>query len=76
MTLETVTIGDVVYLEGMTSLANGGGEYPVTDIRDRFDEITGEKYRQLLVDGHWYDNRDGGCASNPNFMYYIEPLNK
>jgi hypothetical protein len=76
MTLKHLTITDKVYLEGMTSLANGGGEYPITNIRDRFDEITGERYRQLEVEGEWYDSRTGECVSNPNFMYYIEPLNE
>ncbi len=69
--------GDVVWMDGYTSIAqqNSQEEYEIEEVDYRYDEITGKQYPIYLVEGSWYDGRDGGCYSNENSMYYIE-INK
>jgi hypothetical protein len=70
-----VKIGDKVYVDGYTSMAQqNSGEYTIEDIGIRYDEVTGEKFNIYKVSGDWYDSRDGNCWSNKNSMYYIEIL--
>jgi hypothetical protein len=66
-------IGDNVYIDGYTSMAQQNARTAkVDDIQTRYDELTGKPFDIVLVDGDWYDTRDGGCHSNKNSMYYIE----
>lgn len=65
--------GDTVYIDGYTSMAQQNSrEAIIDDIQTRYDELTGEPFDVVLVDGDWYDARDGSCYSNKNSMYYIE----
>lgn len=71
-----IKIGDTVYRDGYTSMAqNNAGEAKITDIKTKYDEDTGEQFSILQVDGgEWYDSRDGSCYSNKKSMYYIEEI--
>lgn len=66
--------GDKVWMDGYigTMAQQHARECIVEDIDIRYDELTGEKYNICLVDGDWYDCRNGSCHSNKQFMYYIE----
>lgn len=68
-------VGDKVYIDGYTSMAQqNSGEDTIKKIESRFDEKTGEKFDIYKVSGEWYDSRDGSCYSNKNSMYYIEMM--
>jgi hypothetical protein len=74
MSLNERNIGDVVYKDGYTSMAqNNFGKVTITNIDYRFDEVTGDKFKIIQIDnGEWYDSRSGDCYSNKKSMYYIE----
>lgn len=67
-------IGDRVYLDGCTPMAQQNAEIvTIGKIDWRFDEATGEKFPIYHIgDGEWYDGRDGGCYSKKESMYYLE----
>lgn len=66
-------IGDEVYIDGYTSMAQQSARMSkIDDVQTRYDELTGKPFDIVLVDGDWYDTRDGGCHSNKDSMYYIE----
>lgn len=66
-------VGDLVWLDGYTTIAQQiFGQYPIEKIEERFDNFTGEKFLILLVNGDWYDERDGACYSNINSMYFLD----
>jgi hypothetical protein len=67
-------VGDRVYLDGCTSMAQQNAEIVTIGKVDwRFDEVTGEKFPIYHIgDGEWYDGRDGGCYSKKESMYYLE----
>lgn len=68
-----VNVGDKVYVDGYTSMAQqNSGEEKIKKIDFRYDEKTGEKFDIYKVGSDWYDSRDGSCYSNKNSMYYIE----
>ena len=72
LTLENKNVGDEVWIDGYTSMAQQNfGKRIITGIDYRFDETTGEKYKIIQIDNDWYDSRDGGCYSNKDSMYYI-----
>lgn len=66
-------IGDVVYVDGYTTMAqqNAGNE-EIEDVKYKFDEDSGERYPIYKVGDEWYDGRTGACHSNKNSMYYID----
>ncbi len=65
-------IGDKIYIDGYTSMAQGNARESKIDlIETRYDELTGLPFEIVLVDGEWYDSRDGGCYSNKNSVYYV-----
>lgn len=74
MELKDKNIGDIVYLDGYTSLAQQNScEVDITAIDYKFDPDTGEKFKIVKIhDGGWYDTRDGSNYSNKNSMYFIE----
>ncbi len=67
-------VGDKVYLDGYTSIAQQNAEIVTINKVDwKFDKNTGEKFPIYHVgDGEWYDGRDGGCYSNKKSMYYLD----
>lgn len=66
-------IGNKVFIDGYTSMAQQNScESKIEKIEKRYDELTGEEFEIVLVDGDWYDARDGSCYSNKKSMYYIE----
>ncbi len=67
-------IGDLVWVDGYTSFAqqNAQEEFEIEKKEYRFDEVNGEKYPIYLVDGRWFDGRDGSGYNDDNCMYYIE----
>jgi len=73
MILKYKSIGDEVWIDGYTSLAQQNfGKRTISGIDYRFDEVTGERYKILQTNcGDWYDSRDGSCYSNKNSMYFI-----
>ena len=73
MELIDKNIGDMVYLDGYTSMAQQNSrEVVITGVDYRFDTITGENFKIVQVNDGWYDTRDGSNYSNLNSMYYIE----
>ncbi len=66
-------VGDSVYLDGYTSMAQQNAEIvTIKKVDWRFDEKTGEKFPIYHIgDGEWYDGRDGGCYSKKQSMYYL-----
>ena len=65
--------GDQIWLDGYTSMAQQNSrKCLVESVEYRFDKLTGDKFPIYLVDGDWYDGRDGGCYDNEKSMYYIE----
>lgn len=65
-------VGDKVYVECATSMGAGStGVSEIKEVRDRFDEETGEKYQQIRLDGFgWADRRDGRFLDD--WLFYIE----
>jgi len=63
-------IGHKVYVDGLTSLASGGGYDVITDVDIRYDQLTGEPFHIYKVGDRWWDE-DGGCYSQPNYMYEV-----
>lgn len=74
MELKDKNVGDTVYLDGYTSMAQqNSGKREITSVEYRYDSISGERFKIIQInDGDWYDTRDGGCYSNQNSMYYVE----
>lgn len=67
-------IGDLVWLDGYTGMAqqNSQEEFEIENKEHRFDNLTGEKYPIYLVNGRWFDGRNGGAYNDEECMYYIE----
>jgi len=66
-------IGDLVWLDGYTSLAQQNSqEFEIKQKEYRFDEISGEKFPIYFVNDRWFDGRDGGGYNDEKCMYYIE----
>lgn len=74
MSLIDKNIGDEVYQDGYTSIAQQNfGKVKITGVDYRFDEMTGEKFKIVQINNRdWFDTRDGGCYSNKDSMYFIE----
>lgn len=72
--LKDKNVGDTVYLDGYTSMAQqNAGERKITSVDHRYDSISGERFKIIQIsNGEWFDTRDGGCYSNKNSMYYLE----
>jgi hypothetical protein len=69
MDLKQLEKGDKVYVDGYTSFCDPyTGE--VSETTFRYDQLTGEKYKVIIIDGHMFDSRDGS-AMNPPTMYYL-----
>jgi hypothetical protein len=51
--------GDVVWLDGYTSMAqqNSQEEFEIEEVKYQFDEASGEKFPIYLVSENWYDGR-------------------
>ena len=65
-------IGDLVWLDGYTSLAQQNSqEFEIKQKEYRFDEISGEKFPIYFVNDRWFDGRDGGGYNDEKCMYYI-----
>jgi hypothetical protein len=70
---QDLKVGDNVYIDGYTSMAQqNSGVEKIEGVDHKFDVNTGEQFTIYLVNGSWFDSRDGGCFSNPNSMYYLE----
>jgi hypothetical protein len=70
---QDLNVGDSVYVDGYTSMAQqNAGLEKIEGVDYKFDVNTGERFTIYLVNGCWFDSRDGGCFSNPNSMYYLE----
>jgi hypothetical protein len=67
-------IGHPVYIEGVTSMANGGGKSKIDSVDVKYDPDTGEPFNIYLIDGKWWTEKDGygGCYDNPNYMYDVD----
>lgn len=66
-------IGDIVWLDGYTSIAQQNSRrYPIERIDYKFDKDTGEKFAIYFVANRWFDSRNGGEYENNDSMYYIE----
>jgi len=64
-----IAVGDVINIACETSFGNDHkGE--VTDIKSRFDEITGRPYNIICCGSHEFDSRSGYAITSPT-MYYI-----
>ena len=63
-------IGRKVMVEAERPFCSGGPSV-ITDIDIRYNEITGEPFRVYKIDGKLWDE-NGGCYSNPQFMYYVD----
>jgi len=73
MKLNEVNIGDKVYIDGYTSMAQQNfGVRDVIDIKYKYDEDTGERYKVIVINAGEFDSRTGESL-NKNSMYYIEP---
>ena len=73
MKLNEVNIGDKVYIDGYTSMAQQNfGVRDVIDIKYKYDEGTGERYKVIVINAGEFDSRTGESL-NKNSMYYIEP---
>ena len=62
-------IGDVVYIEPARGFCTGG-EAAVTDVLQRYDEVTGKPYDVICFGDHWFDGRTGHAKTEP-YAYYI-----
>lgn len=70
---QNLNVGDVVYIDGYTSIAQqNAGLEKIEGVNYKFDVDTGERFAIYLVNGSWFDSRNGSCFSNPNSMYYLE----
>ena len=65
--------GHKVYVDGITSLASGGGPTYIDDIDVRYDPITGIPFHIYLIDEKWWTELDGygSCYDNPKYMYEV-----
>lgn len=70
---EQLQVGDEVYVDGYTSMAQQNAENErIKEVRFKYDEESGERYPIYKVAGAWYDGRDGSCHSNKKSMYFID----
>lgn len=66
-------VGDKVYIDGYTSMAQQNArESTIEDIKVQYDKDSGESFNVCLVEGYWFDMRDGTNYSSPDSMYYID----
>ncbi len=63
-------VGETVIVEGWRSFQTGG-ESEIREVEWRYDDKTGDKFPTYKVDDEWYDGRNGGCYSNPDYMWDI-----
>jgi hypothetical protein len=72
MKLSEINIGDKVYIDGYTSMAQqNSGVRNVIDTKYKYDEDTGERYKVIVINNGEFDSRTG-ASLNGNSMYYIE----
>jgi hypothetical protein len=71
---KTMIVGDLVWLDGYNSFSqqNSQKHYPIEDIDYKYDKNNGRKFPVYLVNGMWFDGRDGGGYDDEYLMYYIE----
>jgi len=69
--MKNLKVGDTVNIEGITSLAAGGGKAKVTRITTQYDKNSGKPYRVIWCEDHGFSERTG-YAITPPTMYRIE----
>lgn len=70
---ENIKVGDEVYVDCYTSMGQSSTGYrPVTKIKTKYDEDTGEPYNVIHVAGGTYDGRDGSATKDSSMFYIAE----
>ena len=68
-------IGDKVYMDGYTSIAQSGCSMEDTVIikkdQTRYNEKTGKPFKIVRAFGEWWYAENGSSYTNKNSMYYI-----
>jgi hypothetical protein len=63
-------VGHKVYIDGLTSLASGGGYDIIKEVGVRYNTMTGDPFHIYKIGDKWWDE-DGCCHSNPKYMYEV-----
>lgn len=70
--MQNYKVGDKVSIQGYEgTMAVYGGIEEITEVKDKYDCDTGEKFQIVKVGSEWYNTRNGSCYSNKNYMYYM-----
>lgn len=72
MKLEEVNKGDLILICGNSGFCSPDTWEKVINIDYRFDEVTGEKYKRIFVDGGCFDSRTGSPITYPSAYYVTE----
>ena len=67
MDYNEIRIGDTVYLECLTSIAQDM-ERVCTDIKVKYDEDTGMPYNVICFEDHEFDSRTGLARNSPTMF--------
>lgn len=72
-TVRQLQVGDKVWMDGATSMAQqSAGNVTITKVDHRFDPITGEKFPVYYTQGQWWDGRTGSSYPDGKSMYYLD----
>lgn len=72
MHIFNVKVGDSVYIDCYTSLGGGVGWDKIKEVKTVFEKETGNPYKIIKVDNHWYRIDTGVCDDSDKWMYYID----